>query len=85
MPHRLRRASALLITLVSLCVVPAAARAAADIEAVWSFNGGQVVVRADPAGTFTGKVIRATQLATRAHPVGEKMWINVRAQPDGSY
>jgi hypothetical protein len=85
MPHSHRRASALLITLLSLCAAPAAARAAADIEAVWSFNGGQVAVSADPAGTFTGTVIRATRLATCQHSVGEQMWINVRAQPDGSY
>lgn len=85
MLKRPRRATALLLPLVTLSALPAVAHAAADIEAVWSFNRGQVAVRANPDGTFTGTVIRATQLATCPHQVGEQMWVNVRAQPDGSY
>lgn len=79
------RPTALLLTLFALCALPAAAQAAADIEAVWSFNNGQVAVRANPDGTFTGTVIRATQLANCPHPAGEQMWVGVRAQGDGSY
>lgn len=65
--------------------VPVSAQAAEDIEAVWSFSGGQVAVDAQPDGTFTGSVIRQTTIATCAHPVGEQMWIGVRKQPDGQY
>jgi hypothetical protein len=57
----------------------------ADIEAVWSFNGGEVAVQKQPDGSFVGTVVRETRLATCPHPVGEKMWIDVRAQPDGQY
>ena len=39
---------------------PAVASAAADIEGVWSFNGGQIAVKAQSDGTFTGWVIRQT-------------------------
>jgi hypothetical protein len=80
-----RRPTALLLSLFALCALPAAARAAADIEAVWSFNSGQVAVRANPDGSFTGTVIRPTLFATCPHPSGEQMWLGVRAQPDGSY
>jgi hypothetical protein len=82
---RKRRYPALLLTLLVLCAVPAAAGAAADIEAVWSFGGGQVAVRAGGPGGFTGTVIRTTTLASCPHAVGEQMWANVSAQPDGSY
>jgi len=84
MPKR-SRPLALLLSLFALSALPAAAQAAADIEAVWSFNSGQVVVRVNPDGTFTGTVIRPTLLANCPHPAGEQMWINVRAQGDGSY
>jgi hypothetical protein len=85
MLKRSKRPTALLLALFALCALPAAAHAAADIEAVWSFNNGQVAVRANADGTFTGTVIRATQLANCPHPAGEQMWLGVRAQPDGSY
>jgi hypothetical protein len=73
------------IATAALVALPVAAARAADIEAVWSFNGGQVAVRAQPDGSFTGTVIRETRLADCPHPVGEQMWLGVRAQPDGQY
>jgi hypothetical protein len=75
---------ALGLTIALAAAAPAAAQTA-DIEAVWSFSGGQVAVQAQSDGTFLGTVIRATTLATCAHPVGEAMWTGVRAQPDGQY
>ena len=75
----------MLFSLFTLCAVPAAAQAAADIEAVWTFSGGQVAVNANPDGTFTGTVIRTVKLVTCPHAVGEQMWINMRPQLDGSY
>ncbi|MEA2386941.1 MAG: hypothetical protein QOJ22_1115 [Thermoleophilaceae bacterium] len=72
------------LLLAAALIAPAAARAA-DIEAVWSFSGGQVAVTAEADGTFSGTVIRATTLANCAHPVGETMWLAVRPQADGQY
>jgi hypothetical protein len=80
----MRLRNAVLPLLLFGLAAPAAARAA-DIEAVWSFSGGQVAVTGEPDGSFTGTVIRATTLANCAHPVGESMWAAVRAQPDGQY
>ena len=76
--------------LISACLVAAAAPAAAhaqaaDIEAVWSFSGGQVAVQAQSDGSFVGTVIRTTTLANCPHPVGELMWSSIQRQPDGSY
>lgn len=76
------------------CLLPAAvllaigappAGAAADIEAVWSFDGGEVAVEARGDGSFTGTVIRPTRFAECVHPTGELMWDGVRPQGDGSY
>jgi hypothetical protein len=69
----------------ALLLIAPAARAAADIEAVWSFTGGQVAVQAQSDGSFKGTVIRPTTLSHCAHPTGEKMWLDVRPQPDGQY
>ena len=80
-----RRLTLLLLTGAALLAAPSAASAQADIEAVWSFSGGQVAVQAQSDGSFLGTVIRQTQFAECPHPVGEKMWTNVRAQPDGQY
>jgi len=68
-----------------LLAFPTSAFAAADIEAVWSFNGGQVAVQAQEDGSFSGTVIRPTRFAECVHPSGELMWAGVRLQPDGSY
>jgi uncharacterized protein (DUF2147 family) len=66
-------------------VFAAGAHAAADIEGVWSFSGGEVAVQAQPDGTFKGTVIRPTRFSDCTHPTGEEMWIEVRSQPDGQY
>jgi hypothetical protein len=73
------------IVLAALLALPVASAQAADIEAVWSFNGGQVAVRGQSDGSFLGTVIRVTTLAECPHAVGEQMWLGVRAQPDGQY
>ncbi len=73
------------LVLAALLVTPTAASAQADIEAVWSFSGGQVAVQAQSDGSFVGTVIRPTTFAVCAHPTGEQMWVGVRAQPDGQY
>jgi hypothetical protein len=73
------------LTALALLSAASSAAAAADIEGVWSFNGGQVAVRAQPDGSFLGTVIRETRFSTCPHRVGEQMWIEVRPQADGSY
>lgn len=69
----------------ALAASPTAASAAADIEAVWTFSGGQVVVEPQEDGSFRGIVIRPTRFSHCEHPTGEVMWANVRPQLDGSY
>ena len=80
----MRLLPALLIA-AAFAAAPSAAAAQADIEAVWSFSGGQVAVQVQDDGSFVGTVIRETTLANCPHPVGEQMWTGVRAQGDGSY
>ncbi len=64
---------------------PAVASAAADIEGVWSFNGGQIAVKANADGALTGWVIRPTVFDQCPHVVGERVWTAITPQPDGSY
>ena len=75
-----------LASLALLLASPAAAAAqSADVEAVWSFSGGQVAVQAQPDGSFVGTIVRTTTLAECPHPVGEQMWTGIARQGDGSY
>ena len=74
-----------LLVLAAVFVFPAAASAQADIEAVWSFTGGEVAVQALDDGSFTGTIISPTRFADCVHPVGERMWVGVRPVGDGSY
>src|SRR5688572_21526662 len=85
MQRRYGRIAAPFIAVGILATAPAAAPAQADIEAVWSFSGGQVAIQAAGDGTYTGTVIRQTTLATCPHVVGELMWLGVRPQVDGQY
>ena len=55
------------------------------IEAVWSFNGGEVAIQPQPDGTFVGTVVAPTRFAQCSHAVGERMWTGIRLQEDGSY
>lgn len=74
----------LLITLTPF-LLPTTASAAADIEAVWNFNGGQVAIEQQADGTFLGTVIRDTSFSQCTHRAGERMWTEIRPQADGSY
>jgi hypothetical protein len=64
---------------------PAMASAAADVEGIWSFNGGQIAVKSEADGTLTGWVIRPTVFDACPHVVGEEVWADVTPQPDGAY
>ena len=79
------RLSILLALALAGAAAPAARAQSADVEAVWSFQGGQIAVKAQSDGTFAGTVIRQTQFATCPHPVGEQIWAAMRRQPDGQY
>jgi hypothetical protein len=61
------------------------ASSSASIEGVWSFNGGQIAVKAVTGGTFEGTVVAETKFAECTHPVGQTIWSEMRLQPDGSY
>ena len=73
------------LTALTLFGAGALAAAPAAIEGVWSFKGGAVAVQPQPNGTFQGTVVAATTFVHCPHPVGEVMWTNMAAQPDGSY
>jgi hypothetical protein len=71
------------ITLSAICAAPA--RAASEIEGIWSFNGGEVAIHAVAGGKFEGVVVSPTKFAECTHQAGEHMWTEIAQQPDGSY
>lgn len=73
------------LTTVVLGVAATTAAGSADIEGVWSFNGGTVDVQGQAGGVFRGVVVSPTRFAQCSHPVNEDMWSEIRAQGDGSY
>jgi hypothetical protein len=81
----LRKGFLSLLTAALLSIAVAASAQASPIEGVWSFNGGKVAVEALGNGTFRGVVVDSTIFSECAHPVGEEVWTEMRAQPDGSY
>jgi hypothetical protein len=87
-PSPRRRRSLLLAiaaTVILLTVGVAAATAAASIEGVWSFSGGEIAVQPAENGEFVGIVVQPTKFAACTHPVGQEIWKEITLQPDGSY
>ncbi len=87
---KLRSLTVCAVVLLGSCacasVTPSSsAPAPAAIERIWSFNGGEVAIRAQPGGGFLGTVVAPTRFATCTHPIGEAMWTGIHARPDGSY
>ena len=78
------RAALCALALTLVAAAPAAAQSD-PIEAVWSFSGGEIAVDRQPDGSFVGSVVKPTTLAQCTHPNGEKIWTEIRAQPDGQY
>jgi hypothetical protein len=70
---------------IAALLTTATAQAAADIEGTWTFGAGEVSVIAQPDGRFSGTVVKPTSFSSCAHPVGQKMWIDMARQPDGQY
>jgi hypothetical protein len=58
---------------------------AAEIEGVWSFNGGEIGVQATAPGQFQGMVVSPTRFAICDHPVGEQIWSDMKDNGDGSF
>lgn len=81
---RVRAGLAVLVASLAFGVFASAA-SAANIEGVWSFNGGTVGVQGLSNGTFQGTVVSPTSFATCTHPVGQVMWTDIREGEDGSY
>lgn len=81
----MRLLTVLVSTVAITLACAASAGAAADIEGVWSFDGGKVAVQPDDAGTFKGTVLTSTSFANCPHPPGEIMWQGMTLQPDGQY
>jgi hypothetical protein len=75
----------LYVAAVGPALATSAQAAAPPIEAVWAFNGGEVAVVRQPDGSYAGIVDAPTTFARCSHPVGERMWSDMRPQPDGSY
>lgn len=77
-------ATALIATV--LAIGAASAHADSPIEGVWSFNGGKVAVQAQSeGGVLAGIVVAPTKFSQCTHPIGERMWTEMRRRPDGSY
>jgi hypothetical protein len=84
-PKLARTLAPAVITLVVFAGLEAPARADDSIQGVWSFNGGSVAIQPRPDGSFIGTVVAPTTFARCSHPIGERMWSDMRLQPDGSY
>ncbi len=76
-----------LLLAVGLGVTSAGAisTSSSGIEGVWEFSGGQIAIQETSPGTFTGTVVAATKFAECTHPVEQKIWTDMKLQPDGSY
>jgi hypothetical protein len=78
-------ASASLLSCLWTAVCLPALASPSPIEGVWSFNGGKVAIHNEASGKFIGTVVAAARFSQCAHPVGEEMWTDIVAQPDGSF
>jgi hypothetical protein len=87
MSSTLRKSFVLPAVLLALAFAASGAKAAdsAEIEGVWSFDGGAVGIQGLSDGSFQGTVVAPTTFATCEHPVGQVMWTAMKARPDGSY
>ncbi len=81
-----RRCSVILAAAAVMAAPSASASVAQpDIEGVWSFAGGSVIVAPDESGQLVGTVASPILFATCVHPVGQAMWTGLQITPDGMY
>jgi hypothetical protein len=87
LPSRRLLAALLLVaaTAMTLLVSSASAGSTASIEGIWSFEHGQIGIKALSNGTFEGTVVEETTFGECPHPVGQPIWTDITAQADGSY
>jgi len=87
MARRLHTGRLSLLTMVAVMLVVGVDIADADapIEGIWSFSGGKVGIQEQGDGTLVGTVVSATKFDQCYHPAGERMWTDMKLQPDGSY
>jgi hypothetical protein len=84
--RRLSLLSAIAATLLLLTVGVATAAATSNIEGVWEFDGGQIVIQPENGGPkLEGVVVAPTTFAACVHPVGQQIWKEMSLQNDGSY
>ena len=81
------RSSLLLAIAATILLLTAgvATAVAANIEGIWSFNGGQIAIQPEGNGKFEGIVVSPTKFAACTHPAGQQIWKEITLQPDGSY
>jgi hypothetical protein len=93
-PRGRRASRSLLIGLVTAILIAvgigvasagASSSSSSGIEGVWEFSGGQIAIQQTSPGTFTGTVVVPTKFAECTHPVEQKIWTEMKLQPDGSY
>lgn len=75
---RLFPALAATAAVTAIWSAPSFGQANNDIVGLWNFNGGIVGVTKNADKSFTGTVVKATTTGTCGHPVGERMWTDVR-------
>ena len=80
------RAAVLALLLSLLATAPAAAQTPlSPIEGTWNFLGGRIAIERQEDGSFLGTIIRRTRLDVCPQEIGERIWIDIRLQEDGSY
>jgi hypothetical protein len=93
-PRRRRASRSLLIGLATAILIAigigvasagAISTSSSGIEGVWEFRGGQIAIQETSPGTLTGTVVVPTKFAECVHPVPQKIWTEMKLQPDGSY
>jgi hypothetical protein len=93
-PRGRRASRSLLIGLVTALLIAvgigvasagAISTSSSGIQGVWEFSGGQIAIQETSPGTLTGTVVVPTKFAECTHPVPQKIWTEMKLQPDGSY
>ena len=80
------RAALLALALTLLATAPAAAQGPVSaLEGVWLFQGGRIAIERQEDGSYLGTIIRRTTIDDCPQEIGERVWIDMRLQDDGSY
>jgi hypothetical protein len=79
--------AALLITLAGTTALSAASASASqpNIEGVWTFGDGTIIVAPDASGQLVGTVAAPTTFDACPHPAGQEIWTDMQVAADGGY